>query len=240
VLEIAGDDPMTGAGVVIGNPVAWALQGKGLVRKEHGDLEGAQELFDKSLEIATEAGDPETESWVRGMQAMLRSTRGDIEGGVAMGRLNCELTERLGDVFSRSLALANLCHTELVAGDYDAALTSIEEAERLYRSAMDTGGEMEAWRGALHAAALLGVGRVEEAIETASRAAETARRRGLFWGLPLALRALGRALAEKGDPEAAREALSDAAGVAEQTGAVITLAEIREDIDSLPAGAGAA
>ena len=104
---------------------------------------------------------------------------------------------------------------------------------------MDTGGEMEAWRGALRAQALLGVGRVEEAIETASRAAETSRGRGLLWQLPLALRALGRALAEKGDPEAARDALSDAAQVAEGTGAVVTLAEIRRDIDGLPAGAGA-
>ena len=63
-------------------------------------------------------------------------------------RRNCELTERLGDVFSRSLAIANLGAAQLAAEEYAGALDSIEEAERLYREAMGNGGEMEAWRAA--------------------------------------------------------------------------------------------
>jgi adenylate cyclase len=240
VLEIAGDDHAAGAGIVIGNPVAWAMQGKGVVKKERGELEQARELVDAAFEISAEAGDPETESWIRGMQAMLRTAGGDIEGGVAIGRRNCELSERLGDVFSRSLARANLAWTELEAGDYEAALHSIEEAERLYRSAMDNGGEMETWRGALHSEALRGVGRRREAVEVAERACAIGRERGLNWSLPMALRALGRARAEAGDDEGARNALDEAAAIAESSRALVVLGEIEADRQSLVAGAGRA
>jgi len=40
--------------------------------------------------------------------ALIKAVRGEAAAGVALGRRNCELTERLGDVFSRSLALSNL------------------------------------------------------------------------------------------------------------------------------------
>jgi hypothetical protein len=65
----------------------------------------------------------------------------------------------------------------------------------MYREAMGNGGEMEGWRGALRSQALRGAGRTEEAVELAEWAAETSRRRGLRWSLPIALLALGRALA---------------------------------------------
>jgi class 3 adenylate cyclase/tetratricopeptide (TPR) repeat protein len=233
VIELAGDDPTAGAGVIIGNPVAWALMGKAIVRRERGEFDEAENLLNSSLQVAAEAEDPETESWIRGSQAMLRSSRGDLEGGIALARRNCELTERLGDVFSRSLALANLGVTELFADDYEAALRSIEEAERLYRGAMDSGGEMEAWRGGLRAEALRGVGRLEESIELAEQAAETARERHMHWSLPLPLRALARARIDQGDLDAAAEALDEAAAIAELSEARVTLGEIAEDRETI-------
>jgi tetratricopeptide (TPR) repeat protein len=171
---------------------------------------------------------------------MVRAASGDLEGAVALNRRNCELTERLGDAFSRSLARSNLGWAELAAGEYEAALSSIEEAERLYRSAMDTGGEMEAWRGALHTEALRGVGRLDEAIESGERAVEVARQRRLLWSLPLALHALGRTLAEAGDGERARAAFDEAAELAEGTGATAALEEIQADREALVAEAGRA
>ena len=85
--------------------------------------------------------------------------RRDPEAALAIARRNVELTDRLGDVFSRSLALSNLAWTQLIAEEYEAALEAIEESERLYREAMDNGGEMEGWRGQLRARALILVGR---------------------------------------------------------------------------------
>ncbi|MET0926080.1 MAG: adenylate/guanylate cyclase domain-containing protein, partial [Solirubrobacterales bacterium] len=61
--EIAGGDPTVGAGLVIGCPYAWSLMARGIVRREAGDFDRAEELFKSALRIAAEQGDPETESW---------------------------------------------------------------------------------------------------------------------------------------------------------------------------------
>ncbi len=235
VLELAGDNRHAGAGIVIGSPVAWATMGKGLVRRERGDIDEAEELFNAALAIATEEGDPETASWTRSNLSLMLAMRGEVEAGIALARRNCELTERLGDVFSQSLALANLGAAQLAAKDYADALGSIEQAERLYREAMDSGGEMEAWRAAIRAEALLGVGRVEEAVELARWASEIARERGMLWSLPLALQVLALARAEAG-LEGADKALEEAAAIAEKTGALLSLEAIEEARDEIAAG----
>jgi class 3 adenylate cyclase/tetratricopeptide (TPR) repeat protein len=232
VLELAGDDHGAGAGIIIGCPVAWALTAKAIACRERGEFEECERLLDRGLRIAEEQGDLETASWNRSTKALLLAMQGETDAGVAVGRRNCELTERLGDVFSRSLALGNLGAAQLRAEDYSGALDSFEEAERLYREAMDSGGEQEAWRGAVRAEALTGVGRAEEAVELATWAAETARERDLLWSLPLALLALGRARAAAGAP-GAREALDEAGAVAERTGARTMLDAIEAERDIL-------
>ena len=236
VLELCGDNHKAGAGIVIGNPYAWAVMGKGLARRERGDLDEAERLFDAALRIATEQGDPEITSWTRSNQSLMMTMRGEPDAGVALALRNCELTERLGDVFSRSLALSNLGGCQLAAGEAEAALESVEEAERVYRAAIDGGDEMEAWRAGIRAEALTAVGRAEEAIELAEWASDLARHRGMLWSLPLALRALGLARDAAG-AEGAGEALDEAAAIAGQTGAMISLEEIEEAHRSIGAGA---
>jgi adenylate cyclase len=227
VLAMANGDRDLGAGIVIASPVAWATMMKGLVLRERGRLDEAQELFERGLAMAIEDGDPETASWTRGNLALMLAIRGDAAGGVALARRNCELTERLGDVFSRSLALSNLAACELAAEEYDEALESIEESERIYREAMPSGGEMEAWRAAVRAEALVGLGRAREAAELAEWASGVARERGMLWSLPLALKALGMARAKAGI-EGAEEAFAQAAEVAKSTGAATSLESIEE------------
>jgi adenylate cyclase len=237
VLELSQGDRTVGAGVILGSPSAWAMMGKGMVRRERGQYEEAEELFERALRLTVEEDDPETASWVRSNQAGLRAVRGDVEGGLAIARRNCELTERLGDVFSRSLALANLAWTQIAAREYEDGLASIEEAERLYREAMDNGGEMEAWRAQMRAQALTGVGRVEEAIEAAEWAIATSRERGMLWTYPIANLALARALVAA-DRDGAEEALAEGERVARQTGAVSLLRDIETERDALAAGTG--
>ena len=192
VLELAGDDRGVGAGIIIGSPVAWATMGRAMVAaRARPSSTRPKSCSTRRCGSPTEEGDPETASWTRGNQALLLAMRGETEAGVALARRNCELTERLGDVFSRSLALANLGATQLAAGDYAGALDSLEEAERLYREAMDVGGEMEAWRAAVRAQALTrrrpgrGGGRARR------MGGRVARERGMLWSLPLALLAAG-------------------------------------------------
>jgi class 3 adenylate cyclase/tetratricopeptide (TPR) repeat protein len=236
VLELSGDDPTIGAGIIIGCPTAWALTAKAIAAREGGEFDECERLLDEGLRVAEEQGDPETASWNRGTRALLLAMRGEADAGVAVGRRNCELTERLGDVFSRSLALGNLGAAQLAAEDYAGALESLEEGERVYREAMSTGGELEAWRAAVRAEALTGVGRADEAIEIATWAVKVARERELLWSLPLALLALGRARAAAGAP-GAREAFDEATAIAEKTGARTMLDSIEVEREALAAGA---
>jgi len=234
VLELAQGDRTVGAGVILGSPTAWAVMGKGMVRRERGQYAEAEELFERALQLTVEEDDPETASWVRSNQAGLRALRGDIEGGLAIARRNCELTERLGDIFSRSLALANLAWTQIAAKEYEDALASIAEAERLYREAMDNDGEMAAWRAQMRAQALTGVGRAEEAIGVAEWAIETSREQGMLWAYPIANLALARALVAAGR-DGAEAALAAGERVARQTRALSLLRDIETERDALAA-----
>jgi class 3 adenylate cyclase/tetratricopeptide (TPR) repeat protein len=236
MLEIVGDDGSVGANVVLGSPIAWGLMGKGMVRRERLEFEEAEELFERALQVALEEDDPETASWVRSNLASLVIRR-DPEAALALARRNVELTDRLGDVFSRSLALSNLSWAQLIAEENDAALESIEESERLYREAMDNGGEMEGWRGQLRARALVLVGREEEALEVAEEAARVCRERGMLWTYPVAMLTLARARAAAG-ADGVSEAFDEAERVARETGATTLLMDIDAERQQLQPSAG--
>jgi tetratricopeptide (TPR) repeat protein len=218
VIEMAGDDLGAGAGIIVGCPVAWAYTAKAIVARERRDFEESERLLDRGVRIAEEQGDPETVTWGLNTRALLLAWQGEAEAGVAVGRESVQQTEKLGDVFSRSLALGNLAAAQVHAGDHRGALESIEEAERLYREAMDTGGELEAWRGGVHAEALTGAGRPEEGIEKAAWAVGVARERELRWSLPLCLLALARGRAAAGR-DGVEEALDEAEEAARAIGA---------------------
>ena len=238
VIELAGGDPRVGAGIVIGNPLAWAHMGKATVRRERGEFAEAERLLEQAMRLADETRDPESASWIRGTQATCCArSRATSRGRIALSRRNCELTEQLGDVFSRSLALTNLAYCLIAAGDHEEALKSIEEAERIYRDAMGIGGEMEAWRGGIWTEALRGVGRIEDAVEVARRATGEGRRLGRRWSLPLTLLAQARAEAANGEVEEARSSLDEAAGIASKIGSTLALEEIEAERGALSASA---
>ena len=237
MLEIVGDDSSVGANIVLGSPIAWGLMGKGMVRRERLEFEEAEELFERALQSALEDDDPETASWIRSNQASLIIRR-DPEAALAIARRNVELTDRLGDVFSRSLALSNLAWTQLIAEEFETALESIEESERLYREAMDSGGEMEGWRGQLRARALVSVGREEEGLEVAEEAARICRERAMLWAYPVAMLTLARARAA-GGVDGVAEAFEEAERVARDCGATTLLMDIEEERAQIGQGAAA-
>src|SRR6185295_16701373 len=198
LLELTGGDPELGAGIVVDCPMAWAMMAKAVAARERDRPEDAEELLEEALRLAGEHDDPETASWVRGSKSLLVADRGEHEAALALARRNCELTEQLGDVFSRTTALTSLSYVQVVAGEHEDALASIERADRLYREAMGSGGETEAWRSTLRARALLGLDRSDEALEEIEWAADTARRREMGWQIPTALHTLAQARAAVG------------------------------------------
>jgi class 3 adenylate cyclase/tetratricopeptide (TPR) repeat protein len=228
ILDLGGGDPNVGAGIVIGCPPAWALMARSIALKERDEVEEAERLADESLRLAAEFGDPETESWSRGNKSTLLAERGELEAAMAMARRNCELTDQLGDVFSRTLALTSLCYVQIALGDYEEAVATIELSDRGYREAMNVGGEGEAWRGTLRARALLGAGRVEEALTQAEAAVEVSRERGMHWQLPGALHALAQSRAATGSDGVA-EALAEATDLCQRLDHRMTLRKIDAD-----------
>jgi class 3 adenylate cyclase/tetratricopeptide (TPR) repeat protein len=231
MLEIVDDDGSVGANIVLGSPIAWGLMGKGMVRREKLEFDEAEALFERALQVALDEDDPETASWVRSNQASL-VFRKDPEAALAIARRNVELTDRLGDVFSRSLALSNLAWVHLIAEESEAALGSIEASERLYREAMDNGGEMEGWRGQMRARALILVGREDEALDVAEEAARITREREMLWSYPVAMLTLARARAAAG-ADGVDEALEEAERVARETGATTLLMDIGTEREQL-------
>ncbi|HSK50695.1 MAG TPA: adenylate/guanylate cyclase domain-containing protein [Solirubrobacterales bacterium] len=232
MLALAAGDTAVGAGIVIGSPLAWGPMAKSLALREMGRVEEAEACADEALRLAEDHGDPETASWSRGAKSSLLCDRGEAEAGLDLARRNCELTEQLGDVFSRSLALCSVSYAEHACGEAEAALASIELADRLYREAMGVGGETEAWRSTLKAQALLALDRLEEAVAEAEWTVETARSRGMFWQLPHALHLLAQARAAAGLP-GVEEALDEGIEVSRRLGHGLAQARIEADRSAL-------
>ncbi|HEY7255494.1 MAG TPA: adenylate/guanylate cyclase domain-containing protein [Solirubrobacterales bacterium] len=234
MIELIDGDRSLGAGVLVGSPLAYAYMSKGLAMRERARLDESGELFAKALEIAEEDGDPETACWVKSNHAFLVGLRGDVDEGLELARRSLESTERLGDVFSRTIATASLAACQLLARDFESALDSIETAERIFREAMPEGGEMAVWRAAVRSEALAGVGRIEEAVAVAEEAVEKGRKYRLLWSVPLGLRALAKARAAAGQ-EGVSELLDEAETVARSTGCEMTLITIESEREALAA-----
>jgi class 3 adenylate cyclase len=234
MLALTAAEPDLGAGLVIASPRAWALTAKAMARRERDEDAEAERLLGEALAETAARGDLETESWALGVKAELLADRGDTEGALAVALRNRELTDRLGDVFSQTVALAMLAYARAEAGEFEAAFADIDRSENEYRAAMGTGGEMEAWRGALRSKALLGCGRAEEALVAARAAVATARERELGWALPQALYVLAAARAALGH-DGVEEALDEAAGLTRGGGHLMTLRRIEESRPALVA-----
>jgi class 3 adenylate cyclase/tetratricopeptide (TPR) repeat protein len=236
LLDLTEGDPALGAGIIVDCPIAWGLMAKAVALRERDRPDEAEELLDEALRLTAEHADPETEGWALGSKCLLLADRGETEAALAMARRNCELTERLGDVFSRSTALTSMGYVQLLAEEPQEALETVELSDRLYREAMGSGGETEAWRSTLRARALLGLDRGDEALEEAEWAAGTALRRAMGWQIPAALHTLAQARATAGAP-GVEEALEEATEAARGLGHLMALRKINADRDSLLAAA---
>ncbi len=229
MIELIAGDRTIGAGLLVGSPLAYAYMSKGMALRERARFEEAEEVFELALQIAEEDGDPETACWVKSNHASLVAVRGEVEEGLSLARRALESTERLGDVFSRTVSMSALAAIELMAGDPASALETIETAEDTYNEAMREGGEMWSWRASIRAEALAGTGRVDEALALAEELVASTREHRQNWSVPLCLRALARARAAAGI-DGADEALEEAISIATATGChsqVISMEEAR-------------
>jgi tetratricopeptide (TPR) repeat protein len=234
ILALTEGNPDLGAGVVIASPRAWARTARAMAQRERGNVEEATRLLEEALAEASDRHDLELESWALGTKAQLLADRGDLEGALAIGLRNREITERLGDVFSRTIALTSLGYVRVEAGEFEAALADVERAAREFGEAMGSGGEMEAWRATLRGRALLGAGRTAEALAQAEESVAVSRRREMGWQLPAALHLLAEARAAAG-VTGAREALDEGERLTRSLGHAMTLRRIEAAREGLVA-----
>jgi len=234
LIELTGDDPALGAGIVVGCPLAWGPMAKAMALRERDQVEEAEALLDQALRMATEREDPETESWALGTKSLLLADRGDVEGALALTRRNRELTERLGDVFSRSTALTATAYVQLIAGENEEALGTVQLSDRLYRKAMGVGGEAEAWRSTLRARAVHPPGPPAAGRGGVVGGGGPAPRPENGWQIPPALHLLAQARAACGR-DGVEEALAEAAKYATARGHTMTLRRVEADQQALTA-----
>jgi class 3 adenylate cyclase/tetratricopeptide (TPR) repeat protein len=236
--ELIDGDPTKGGGIGIECPAAWGLTARSMALRERDRFDEAEALLVRAERIAGEQNDRETVGWTLGSKCLLLADRGETEAALAMAHQNCEQTDQLGDVFSRTQARTALTYVQIAAGQFAEALETITVGDRHFREAMGSGGETEAWRATLRARALLGLGRNDEALEEIEWAANIARRRAMGWQIPSACHTLAQARAAVGAP-GVEEALDEAIEEAESRDHAMTLRKIAADRETLLAATGA-
>ncbi len=219
-IALGAEDPALGGGIILACPYAWLLMFRGVLLTNMGYPEEAARMFERALEAAAEHGDHETETWTHMNYVTLVRSTGQTELALGHATQAFQLAERIGDAFSRILALYNLGYARLLCGEPSEAITAIERSIELGREAR-TGLEQEALRAAVLSEALLSAGDRERALEAAQESVALARERGNEALLAICYRVLAEALLaseEPGKVAAAQEALEKAGTAAEATG----------------------
>jgi len=219
-LALGAKDPALGSGIVMTCPYAWCLFMRGLILATMGYLEESASEFDRSLRVAQDQGDLEAQGWAHNGYVVLARYTGELDTVLSHATQGYEIAERIGDAFSRVLALFYLGYARLMVGEPDEAIAAIERSIELGRETR-TGLDQEAMRIAGLAEALLSAGDHQQALDAAQESVTLARERGNKATLAISHRALAEALLTGDEPDrvaAARQALDQAAAAAAATG----------------------
>jgi tetratricopeptide (TPR) repeat protein len=100
-----------------------------------GDLDGAMQLYQQSLEIKERLGDLRGKAATLHQMANVLVTRGDLDGAMELYRQVLENVERLGDLKGKAATLHQMANVLVTRGDLDGAMRlyqqSLELEERL-------------------------------------------------------------------------------------------------------------
>jgi tetratricopeptide (TPR) repeat protein len=110
--------------------LAALLGNLGLIYRARGDLDGAERLFRKSLEINEKLGRLEGMANVYAGLGLVYKTRGDLDEAERLHRKALEIDEKLGRLEGLAITYGNLGLIYQTRGDLD-------EAERLHRRALE-------------------------------------------------------------------------------------------------------
>ena len=119
----------------------------GIVLRTRGDLDGAEAMHRKSLEIEERLGRIEGMASDYGNLGIVLSTRGDLDGAEAMYRKALELNQRLGRIEGMAIQYGNLGIVLKTRGDLDGAREHWLKARDLFTrlGAQHMADQMQSW-----------------------------------------------------------------------------------------------
>lgn len=213
-----------------------ALNYRGIIAVERGDVERGEQWFAAALERCRDAPDVVVQARCLNNLGVLANLRGDPPAALASYQLAIAAYQQAGSIRGMAETHHNIGISRRDLGDYRGALAAADEAVRL---ATRLGDE------SLIAKALAGRAEVHLAMEdTAFASAEIARARDTYErvrnpvGLAEAWRLEAAVARARGDLRAAVDRLVPAAALAREQGSAHTLAEIERDLGAALAGLG--
>jgi class 3 adenylate cyclase/tetratricopeptide (TPR) repeat protein len=174
-IELADGDATIGAALVP-CPLAQNLLQKGGFLTDMGRLDEARELIDRGLRMAAEQDATETVGWGHLWSVGQAYRSGDPERAMVHAQESIEISERIGDAFSRTWAWSWMGCASAMGEHWDQAIDAIERAQAIseeHRTAADS----ESWSLVWLAEAYHGLGESERAISVARESVALARGR---------------------------------------------------------------
>jgi len=199
VLAQPPDDPTLGIDLIGFSPYIWLYGMKGFVDAYSGNLNGARERIQRSIDLAKEHGDLEVEGWMHGAMTGVGTIMGDGSVVGSHAERSIEIAEQIGSEFSRALAYQNLGQAMLHRGETKAAIEALETSLDISRR-HKTLVEQTPYALALLSMAYLAEGDAR-ALPTAEEAVAEADRMGTGGTRPRARIALALANLRLGGPE---------------------------------------
>ena len=108
----------------------WALNRKGHIHRLRGDLDKAQQSYQRVLDLATARNDRTWQANAYGNLGILYDIRGELDEAQRMLRKALAMNQALGRKEGMAIAYINLGNVYLTRGELD-------EAERMYRNSLE-------------------------------------------------------------------------------------------------------
>jgi class 3 adenylate cyclase/tetratricopeptide (TPR) repeat protein len=181
------EDPQVGSGIFGTNPYLLLLMMRSSALRETGRLAEALAVAERGAQLGRELDDPEHLVMLLIGQVDCRLERGEPDGVAELASEALRAAERLGSVFSLSMAMRSVGLAEASAGRWEAARDAHEKSLALLRQS-NFGVPDEAFRIGLLAEALAHCGEQERALALVDEAIALARKRGVRLALVTTLR----------------------------------------------------
>ena len=188
----------------------------GLIYERRGDLDKAEEMQRKSLEIDEKLGSVEGMANDYGSLGLIYQTRGDLDEGERLYRKALEIDEKLGRLQGMASVYGNLGSIFEQRGDLD-------EAERMYGKALEIDEKLGRLEGMANAYGNLGIiyqtrGDLDQAEQMHCKSLEIEEKLGRLEGMAADYGNLGNIYQTRGDLDKAEQMQRKALEINEKLG----------------------